>query len=217
MNVQASDSRASTDWRRIHALGLPSGSVRALLAILIFSTIWGLLVLQPFQEVPDYLRGLLFIIMGHYFASRRWTEPATVPGPPPLYLPRGSVRLFLVAGCIAVAALLHSRGQLTTLEAHPGSVTLLLVGGFLLGVCMNAVAVWWRDRGYQSPRIIEDVRALTSMTAAVLLLLLVWNRVIPLLPSSSVESLLPQGLHLGPAGPEHILAALVGFYFGSRS
>jgi hypothetical protein len=106
---------------------------------------------------------------------------------------------------------------LTTLEDHPGSVTLLLVGGFLLGVAMNAVAVWWRGRGHQSPRIIEDVRALISMAAAVLLLLLVWNRVVLLFPPSSVEALLPEGLHLGRAGPEHILAAVVGFYFGSRS
>ena len=58
------------DWRRVHALGWPSGSVRALLAVLIFATTWGLMILRPTQEVPDYLSDLLFIIMGHYFASR---------------------------------------------------------------------------------------------------------------------------------------------------
>ena len=39
---------------------------------MVFATTWGLglLVVRPSQEVPDYLRDLLFIIMGHYFASR---------------------------------------------------------------------------------------------------------------------------------------------------
>ena len=31
------------DWRRLHALGLPSGSIRGLLALLIFGTTWGLM------------------------------------------------------------------------------------------------------------------------------------------------------------------------------
>src|SRR5882724_10592291 len=94
MDIQTPHSRSQVDWRRLHALGLPAGSVRALLAVLIFATTWGLLVLKPTQEVPGYLRDLLFIIMGHYFAARRRSGPAEEPGPPPLYLPRGSVRFF---------------------------------------------------------------------------------------------------------------------------
>src|SRR4051812_49339484 len=90
-------------WRRLHARGLPAGSIRALLALAIFATTWGLLVLKPSQEVPVFLRDLLFIIMGHYFAARRRTETAQEVGPPPLFLPHGSVRLLLIAGCVAVA------------------------------------------------------------------------------------------------------------------
>ena len=89
-----SEPRSRIDWRRRHALGLPAGSVRALLAVLIFITTWGLLVVRPDQEVPDYLRDLLFIILGHSSRLATGPGPAEEPGPPPLYLPRGSVRLF---------------------------------------------------------------------------------------------------------------------------
>jgi hypothetical protein len=196
---------------------MPAGSVRALLAILIFATVWGLLIVKPDKEAPDYLRDLLFIIMGHYFAARRRSGPDEEPGPAPLYLPRGSVRLFLIAGSIAVAMLLFQRGQLTALDANPGVVTLLLVGGFLLGVALNTLSTWWRNRGHHTLRIIEDLRAIISMVAAVILVLLVWNRYFDLFPPRTVEVFLSPRLHLGRFGLEHMLAAVVGFYFGSRS
>ena len=217
MDIQTADPPSQIDWRRLHAFGLPAGSVRALLAVLIFVTIWGLLVVRPNQEVPDYLRDLLFIIMGHYFAARRRSGPAEEPGPPPLYLPRGSVRLFLVVGSIAVAVLLFRQGRLTALDDNPGVVTLLLIGGFLPGVALNTVATWWRDRGHHTPRIVEDLRALISMAAAGILVILVWNHIVVLFPTDFVDELLTARVHLGRLGVEHILAAVVGFYFGSRS
>jgi hypothetical protein len=217
MEIETTGPQSQVDWRRLHALGLPSGSVRALLALLIFATAWGVLVLRPSQEVPDYLRDLLFIIMGHYFAARHRADLADEAGPPPLFLPRGSVRLILVAGCVAVAVLLFRRGQLVAMEKNPGAVTLLLIGGFLLGVMLNAVATWWRERGHPTPRVVEDLRALISMVAAVALAVLVWNRVLLLFPPERLDSLFAHWVHLGHYGPEHVLAAVVGFYFGSRS
>jgi hypothetical protein len=208
---------AQVDWRRIHALGLPSGSVRALMAVLVFATTWGLLVLRPSDEVPVYLRDLLFVIMGHYFASRHRADQGAEPGPGPLYLPRGSVRFVLVVGTLGVAAVLLRRGQLTEIEKNPGVVTLLMVGGFLLGVVANAVITWWRDRGHQPHRFFEDVRALVSMAAAVLLVALVWTRLFPVVPASSVSGLFSGWGQLGRFGPENVLAAVVGFYFGSKS
>jgi hypothetical protein len=217
MGIQTADSRSHIDWRRQHALGLPAGSVRALLAVLIFVTMWGLLIVRPNKEVPDYLRDLLFIIMGHYFAARRKSGPADEPGPPPLYLPRGSIRLFLVIGSVAVAVLLFRRGRLTALDDNPGVVTLLLVGGFLAGVAVNTLATWWRDRGHYTPRIVEDLRALISMAAAGILVILVWNHIVVLFPADSIDELISRRVHLGHLGVEHFLAAVVGFYFGSRS
>jgi len=217
MDTEKSGPRARVDWWRRHALGLPSGSVRALLAILIFATTWGLLVIRPSQEVPDYLRDLLFIIMGHYFATRHRADRGDDDGPPPLFLPRGSVRLLLVVGCVAVAVVLFPRGQLTAVDKNPGVVTLLLVGGFLLGVVFNGVFTWWKSRGHEPARFFEDLKALISMAAAALLVVLVWNRLFVYFPPDQIDTLFARWVHLGHYGPEHVLAAVVGFYFGSRS
>ena len=212
-----SEPRTQPDWRSQHALGLPSGSIRALLAVAIFATTWSLLVLRPAQEVPDYLRDLLFIIMGHYFASRHRAALSDDAGPPPLYLPHGSIRALLVIGCVAVGVILYRRGQLTDLEGNPGVVTLILIGGFLLGVVLNAGHTWWKDRGHKAPRIIEDLRALISMAAAMLLVLLVVNRLFHFVPEGRIDATFSNWIHLGRYGPEHVLAAMLGFYFGSRS
>jgi hypothetical protein len=185
--------------------------------VLIFATAWGLLVLQPYHDVPEYLRDLLFIILGHYFAVRRRLGAPEEPGPPPLYLPRGSVRFLLVAGTTGVAVLLYHRGQLTALDKNPAGVTLLLIGGFLFGVVLNSIAVWWRDRGHQTPRLVEDLRAMTAIVAAMILAFLIWNQALVVFPTDSVRALLPPQVQLGRMGVEHVLAAVVGFYFGSRS
>jgi hypothetical protein len=217
MELDTSGPQAHVDWRRLHALGLPSGSIRALLALLIFATTWSLLVLRPSREVPDYLRDLLFIIMGHYFAARRRSDQGDEPGPPPLYLPRGSVRLILIAGSAAVALVLFQRGQLTTPRSNPGVVTLLLVGGFLLGVVLNAVSDALSERGYRPPRLAEDLRALVSLAAALILVVLVLNRLLLFFPQERIDAILSPWVLIDRYGPEHVLAAVVGFYFGSRS
>lgn len=208
---------ALASWRRKHALGLPEGSVRALLAVAIFATIWVLLVQHPREEVPDYLRDLLFIVMGHYFASRRRGLAEPEPGPAPLYLPRGSIRFVLFAGFAAVAVLLYRSGHLLDPAHNAGVVTLLLVAGFLLGVLLARVGDWWKDRGHEIPRWIEDVKAIVAIVAALALIALVWNRFDPILIPRRPAVFDGVPLRFGRYGPEHLLGAVVGFYFGSRS
>lgn len=216
-DLEPDNPATEIDWRRLHAFGLPAGSIRALLAFLIFGTALGLLALRPTEEVPDYLRDLLFIIMGHYFASRHQAGMGQEPGPSPLYLPRGTVRLLLIVGCVGVGALLYSRGQLTAPGQHPGVVTLWLVGGFLLGVSLNSL---WRGllgRNRRAPRIFEDARAFVSMMAALVLVGLVWNRTFVVVPPEQIDQVVAPVFHFGKFRLEHALAAVVGFYFGSRS
>jgi hypothetical protein len=215
------DTQAWVDWRKLHALGLPAGSIRALLAVMVFATVWGLLLINPSREVPDYLSDLMFVIMGHYFASRKRGTVAEglgeEPGPPPLFLPRGSVRLLLVAGSAAVAVMLYRNGALTRVDRNPGVTTLILVGGFLVGFVLNILTAWWRARVKRRHRFVEDVQAMVAMAAGVMLLALVWNRLYPVVPADRADALFGHWAHLGRFGPEHILAAGVGFYFGSRS
>ena len=67
------------------------------------------------------------------------------------------------------------------------------------------------------PRFVEDLRAAVAVLAAVILVLLVWNRFFPFLPRPRPGTLQNFRLKFGEYGPEHLAAAVVGFYFGSRS
>jgi hypothetical protein len=219
MTTESREKLSPIDWRTMHALGLPAGSVRALLAVLVFATVWGMLLVRPSQELPDYLSDLMFVIMGHYFATRNRSAAVTgdEPGPPPLFLPRGSIRLVLAAGSAAVAVVLYQRGVLARVDKNPGVTTLLLIGAFLIGVIINALIGWWRARVNRGHRAIEDTQALAALAAGLVLVVLVWNRLFPVVPPDEVDAVFKGWGHLGRLGPEHLLAAVIGFYYGSRS
>jgi hypothetical protein len=187
------------------------------MALLVFGSLWGILLLRPGVELPTYLNDLLFIILGHYFAVRGRAGAGEEPGPPPLYLPRGSVRLVLIAGFVVTAVLLQRQGRIAAIDKDPGVVTLLLVGGFLLGVVIQQIAVWWSGKGHPTPRIFEDARAAVSLLAALALVLIVWDQAFPFLPRTRAGALHELKLGLGRLGPADVTAAIVGFYFGSRS
>jgi hypothetical protein len=207
----------SSDWRKTHAFGLPSGSIRALLALAVFGLVWAMLIVRPELEIPGYLRDLLFIIMGHYFASRHRAAITTDSGPPPLFLPNGTIRVLLVIGTAIVAFVLLQKGKIHDIGHNAGVVTLLMVSGFLLGVIANTIYSRWKKQGHHPPRIVEDLRAGISMIAGVLLVVLVLNRLFPTFPVEPIDSLMTRFIPLGKFGPENLLAAIVGFYFGSRS
>lgn len=189
-------------YHQLYALGLPSGSIRALLAVIIFGGIWFWLCLRPEVEVPAFFRDLLFIIMGHYFASRTKGEPRI--GPPPLWLPKGTIRTILVMGFIFTGAVLFYQHRIIQEgRLNHAGLTLILVSGFLGGVLLN------KFTPKHLPRIVEDVRAIAALTAGVLLLLTVFGMVN--VPDTGLERFLLK------YKVEDVLAALVGFYFGSRS
>lgn len=215
MSRRATAPPPSPDWRRYHAYGMPEGSVRAALALLICGLIWALQLFHVDVAAPAYLRDLLFIILGHYFASRQSAESAPVPGPPPLFLPRGTVRLALIVGFGVTAVALDRQGALRPLGRTQASVTTMLVAGFLLGFIVNRVSTW--IRGIRPPRIVEDLRATAAVVAAVGLVLLVAERSFPAL--ALPDPALRDRLHAWVAGHavEQLLASVVGFYFGARS
>lgn len=201
-NVPDEIKAPESDYRREAALGLPHGSVRALLAIMIAAGIWAWLVLRPDTVAPAYLRDLMLIIMGHYFAARSKAGPSD--GPAPLYLPRGSVRAMLMLGFVGVGAwLYHEHRLISSAGPSPAAITLILLGGFLLGVLVEHLFP------RHIPRIIEDVRAVVSLAAGVGILLLIIGVIAA--PGSEMEEFMMR--HSVP----DVLAGIVGFYFGSRS
>src|SRR5215469_8406037 len=89
-----------------HALGMPAGSVRAILTLLIVGLVCAL-VLIPSSDpahptpLPAYLLYLLFISLGHYYAAHGNTiRERGEGGHSPLYLPGGVIRIAILAALI---------------------------------------------------------------------------------------------------------------------
>jgi hypothetical protein len=195
----------AAEWKRHHALGLPGGSVRALIALGMVGTVCGLLIRDPSQQLPEPLENLLFVVLGHYFAARgQAPEDDPAGGPPPLWLPRGTVRVLLIGGLVAAGVIVVRAGGAA---APRGLLTLALAAAFLLGLVLTRITGWWRRRRGGPWRPFEDLRALVGLGAAGAL---VAHAFVGVLPG-------PEAVGVGRLGLEQGLAALVGFYFGSRS
>lgn len=205
------------DWTSLFAFGLPAGSIRAILAILILGTSCGLVVSRPDLELPAYLRDLLFLILGHYFALRRGQAEPLQVGPPPLFLPRGSIRLLIILGFCTVLGVIIYRGAPMRPAKSPAVYTLFLVAGFLIGVITSKITDFIVSRGHRPHRLWADIRAGIALLAALILVALAWNEVYPFLPQPRDDLPGRVRTHLKEFGLEHVFGAIVGFYFGSRS
>ena len=178
-------------------IGLPRGSVRALLTLLIVAVV--IVQLGRGREVELLWTETLMIALAHYFTSRRFirlspdvirrlTEEGHIEAEPrPLYLPQYSIRLILVVAFIGLAVYLYRQDRLFQSQA----VSILgVVFAYLLGIVARLRSV----RGW------EDFKAI-----AVLLVLL----------CTAVPSLMDRG-ELVPHQFRDITLGLVLFYFGSR-
>lgn len=204
---------------RRHPLGLPAGSIRALLAFMVFGIIWTLLLLPEREDVdiqiPQYLYYLMFLILGHYFAARSHTP--VVPGVrehPPLYLPRGSLRFLMILGfAVALAwGFYHNPRFFDRLKSLQISdqpyLPLVLLGAFFLGIIVARVA----------NRVLTGPEGLSPWFQDIL----AWIALIAIL-SLGIEFIVRLVINPSLAQPlklphwEGYLAAVVGFYFGLKS
>ncbi len=209
-----------------HPLGLPAGSVRAILALMVFGLFWALLLVPGGEKeirIPLYLYYLIFLILGSYFSSRGTASHA--PGEKvsnPLYLPRGSLRLIMVVGFIAALGwgfyqdpnILRRLNPMEARDADalpPAYLPLLIVGAFLLGNVLNRLATLLStDSPKRPPAWFQDVQAWISLLAMIGLGVEVILRLV-IYPRSSPDQQfdLPHW--------EGFLAAVVSFYFGARA
>src|SRR5262249_10337253 len=91
---------------RRHALGLPAGSVRALLAFSVLALLGLIVYIYPERPAKDqesiqtlyaYLWAMLFLVIASFFTAHGHSIGYTDAGSP-LGLPRGTVRILLIAG-----------------------------------------------------------------------------------------------------------------------
>jgi len=189
-------------------LGLPVGSVRALLTLPIVAVV--IVQVARNRELEPLWIETLMITLAHYFTSRRFINlPAEVirrleadghveSEGNPLFLPRFSIRALIVLAFGGLAIYAYQQGRL--LELHTLSI-LGVVSAYLLGILVRSAKHWWFRGG--TPKTIagwEDLKA--ALVLSVLLFTAgayLWDR----------PDLVPSQLRNATLG-------LVLFYFGSR-
>ena len=194
-----------------HPLGIPAGSIRALLTLLVV----GFIVAQTVQNAKIGLlwSETLMIMLAHYFTSRRFIElprelreqleaEGKIPQDRhPLYLPKHTIRGLIILAFAGLAWYLYREGRLFEKE----SLAILgPVAGYFLGILFKAVIGWFRGHGgARSANWWDDLKAIVTLA---------------FVAGTITVELLGLGDKL-PFSQEHLestMLALVLFYFGSR-
>jgi hypothetical protein len=200
-----------------HALGQPQGSVRALLSLMVVGLVCALMLIPPKDPskptpIPAYLLYLMFLVVGHYFAARAHMRSESVAWyHQPLYLPRGCVRLIMLASLMGTSIFRYITDRVgfeqqwlasvQSLQEYP-MLPIVILGGFFVGTLLRMLI------GRNPPALWQDMEAWFSLLAIIVmgvatLIHLVIN------PSLAEPMNLPVW--------EGLLSALVAFYFGERS
>jgi hypothetical protein len=201
--------------RRRHALGLPAGSIRALLTCVVFGLLAAVMATGTQAKIPllyNYLWYLLLLIIAHYFAAHGSSiGEAPAGGSHPWGLPRGTFRFLLIAGFVALVGWLWYSDQLyqPTLEAT-AAYPLVLLAGFFLGVFIARVVNSFSGAG-GPPAWFQDIQAWLALMA---LLMLAGQVVILVFINPNVD---PEHHIVENPTLEALFAGTVGFYFGARS
>jgi hypothetical protein len=194
-----------------HPLGLPPGSVRAVLALMIAGLFWLLMALP--DEFPEKVPLFLYVLLGLimlFFGSHGHTIGHHITGHSPLYLPRGVLRAVLLLGTAALLGWLYYAhpDRLATrltpdanqLVRWPG-LLISAFGGFAVGYVIRK-GPWRHSVGFQ------DILATLSLLA---MLGLVGETVLVVFINPALEN------RLDLSTWEAILTAVVAFYYGARS
>jgi hypothetical protein len=181
-------------------LGLPRGSIRAGVAVLLVLS--ALLLILIDEEVPSTHLGLLLAIVGYYFgfrmrmkAGRSRIYDAAAKERQPLFLPEGCVRVFLILGFAVGLVMLWVRGKV----GEPAYAEFFVVlAGLVLGYLFSKALSNWRR-------------------AALFITLNHLKGFVVIAASIGILILLVSGLYEEHRYVAMVFSALVTFYFGSRS
>ena len=208
---------------RRFALGLPAGSVRALLALAVLGLLWAVALTHPSGEtvsdadkhLPTILIGLqilMVLILVHFFTAHGHTIGRHISNASPLGLPGGSIRFVLAAGYIGLAVLLlYNRADFDLPE--PGAMWSLLLElvvvlvSYFTGMLISAaVRLTW---GEPPPAPYQDMEAWVAILALLGLGIVVLIHLI----NHNVAAENKISLDVAQA----VLSGLIGLYFGARS
>jgi hypothetical protein len=198
----------TADMQRRATLGLPNGSVRALLTLLVVAVV--IVETARGRQVELLWIETLMIALAHYFTSRRFIDlpPAVVQRleqeghleleANPLYLPSYSIRIIIVLAFVLLGIYLYLENRLLDAQAL---AILGTVFAYVLGMVIAALRAWWNQGVKSSGAIWRD-----DLKAIVVLLVLANTAAAYFLDNANVITI---QLRLAVLG-------LVLFYFGSR-
>ena len=189
-------------------LGMPAGSVRALLTLMVVAVV--VLELSRGREVGILWIETLLIALAHYFTSRRFvalspvvrrrleSEGVLQEERHPLFLPRHSIRTLILGAFAGLAVYLHREGRLWDVQA----ITLLgIVFAYVLGAVVRSITAWFgRWRTGPPSRLWADLRAVVVLAAVALVAVPVFVGV----------------ADFPPIAARKVALGLMLFYFGSR-
>jgi peptidoglycan/LPS O-acetylase OafA/YrhL len=192
-----------------HALGMPEGSVRSILAILVVTLVCAVMLVPGRKElVPPYLLYLMFLILGHFFAAMRHHDPQQHA---PLYIPRTLIKLAIIGALIATIGWKLYENPEDLKEKWMASMDLvkeqwfmplLLIAGFFLGIILRMFV------GQNPSPWAQDFEAWVALIAVIGLFIMALVHLV-IAPSTDRPFGLPKF--------EGFLAAVIAFYFGARS
>lgn len=189
-------------------LGLPVGSVRALLTLMVVGVVVSGIALR--REVNTLWIETLLIALAHYYTSRRFValppdirqrlenEGVLDKEQNPLFLPKHSIRFIILAAFIGLGVYLHNEGRLF----EPQAIALLgTLAAYAAGLVWRGFSGWLnRKRTKPASGYLGDLRAL------LVLLILAVDAGFEVYGHSE---LLPREFH-------QVAMGLLLFYFGSR-
>lgn len=202
-----------------HPLGLPPGSVRAILALQVVVTFW-LLLLVPEErrvQIPLYLYFLVALVMIFFVSHGKSIARKADSTPSPLWLPGGSVRFIVVGGTLVVL------GYLTYLGfTHPDAPSRFdrlnptleqlkdwkfYVGALLIGFFMGYAV---RILPFRHGMAFQSFQAWIAMLA-------MFSLVADMILQVFIKTTLADNLGSGFVYWQTAVTAISAFYYGSRS
>ena len=190
-------------------LGLPSGSVRALLTLMVVGVVIQAVIRN--QSLEIIWTESLMITLAYYYTSRRFVslppeiverlqqEGVLSAEQHPLFLPRHSIRLILIAAFAGMAAWLFRENRLQ----EPRAVSLLLiVASFIVGSIVRGIKSWLFRQPPKTnlPARWGDLKALVILGTV----------------GTAVFFKVVHGLDPLPPEYDRVALSMMLYYFGSR-
>jgi hypothetical protein len=190
-------------------LGLPAGSIRAILAVQITAIFWILLLSPTQHEIPLNLYFLLAMVMMFFVAHGKSIARRSEPEASPLWLPGGTIRFLILAGTAAILIyiglkmperldrLTPEAGQLPNWKYYLSALAI----GFVLGYGTRVFP-------FRHSWIFQTFQAWSAIVAMAIMFL---HMALEVIINRSMES------PIDPVSWQAAVTGIVAFYYGSRS